>query len=226
MQLDQSFRSNQSDLSSLFINTPSGEPVRLSEIARVDSGPSYGSIRHVDTERTITISADAFRLPGPVLVMKAKQVLNNLDLPQGVTYQFTGEDETRKESQIFIGQALIIAVLLILVVMVAQFNSIALPLIVISSVLMSIMGVLIGLIVHDRPFGIIMTGVGSVALAGIVVNNAIVMLDYVIKLRKKGYQRNEAMILAAAVRFRPVVLTAVTTAVSYTHLTLPTNREV
>ncbi|MCH2417097.1 MAG: efflux RND transporter permease subunit, partial [Acidimicrobiales bacterium] len=191
--------------------TPSGEPVRLSEIARVDSGPSYGSIRHVDTERTITISADAFRMPGPVLVMKAQQVLNKLDLPQGVTYQFTGEDENRKESQIFIGRALIIAVLLILVVMVAQFNSIALPLIVISSVLMSIMGVIIGLIVHDRPFGIIMTGVGSVALAGIVVNNAIVMLDYVIKLRKKGYQRNEAMILAAAVRFRPVVLTAVTT---------------
>ena len=211
VQLDQSFRSNQSDLSSLFIYSPSGEPVRLSEIARVDSGPSYGSIRHVDTVRTITISGDAFRMPGPVLVMKAKQVLNKLDLPQGVTYQFTGEDENRKESQIFIGRALIIAVLLILVVMVAQFNSIALPLIVISSVLMSVMGVIIGLIVHDRPFGIIMTGVGTVALAGIVVNNAIVMLDYVIKLRKKGYQRNEAMILAAAVRFRPVVLTAVTT---------------
>ena len=211
VQLDQSFRSNQSDLSSLFIYTPSGEPVRLSEIAKVDSGPSYGSIKHVDTVRTITISADAFRMPGPVLVMKAKQILSKLDLPQGVTYQFTGEDENRKESQIFIGQALIIAIFMILVIMVAQFNSIALPLIVISSVLMSVMGVIMGLIVHDRPFGIIMTGVGTVALAGIVVNNAIVMLDYVIKLRKKGYQRNEAMILAAAVRFRPVVLTAVTT---------------
>ena len=211
VQLDQSFRSNQSDLSSLFIYTPSGEPVRLSEIAKVDSGPSYGSIKHVDTVRTITISADAFRMPGPVLVIKAKQVLSKLDLPQGVTYQFTGEDENRKESQVFIGRALLIAVFMILVVMVAQFNSIALPLIVISSVLMSVMGVIMGLIVHDRPFGIIMTGVGTVALAGIVVNNAIVMLDYVIKLRKKGYQRNEAMILAAAVRFRPVVLTAVTT---------------
>ncbi len=211
VQLDQSFRSNQSDLSSLFIYTPSGEPVRLSEIAKVDSGPSYGSIKHVDTVRTITISADAFRMPGPVLVMRAKQVLNKLELPQGVTYQFTGEDENRKESQIFIGRALLIAVFMILVIMVAQFNSIALPLIVISSVLMSVMGVIIGLIVHDRPFGIIMTGVGTVALAGIVVNNAIVMLDYVIKLRKKGYQRNDAMILAAAVRFRPVVLTAITT---------------
>ena len=73
VQLDQSFRKNQSDLASLFIYTSSGEPVRLSEIAKVDTGPSYGSIRHVDTERTITISGDAFRVPGPVLVMKAQQ---------------------------------------------------------------------------------------------------------------------------------------------------------
>ena len=211
VQLDQSFRNNQTDLSSLFIYTPLGEPVRLSEVAKVDSGPSYGSIKHVDAERTITISGDAFRMPGPVIVMNAKRILKDLDLPQGINFQFTGEDENRKESQRFIGQALLIAVFIIIVIMVAQFNSIALPLIIITTVLMSIMGVLVGLIVHDRPFGIIMTGVGTVALAGIVVNNAIVMLDYVVKLRKKGYEINEAMIIASAVRFRPVILTAVTT---------------
>ena len=211
VQLDQSFRNNQTDLSSLFIYTPLGEAVRLSEVAKVDSGPSYGSIKHVDAERTITISGDAFRMPGPVIVMNAKRILKDLDLPQGVSFQFTGEDENRKESQRFIGQALLIAVFIIIVIMVAQFNSIALPLIIITTVLMSIMGVLVGLIVHDRPFGIIMTGVGTVALAGIVVNNAIVMLDYVVKLRKKGYEINEAMIIASAVRFRPIILTAVTT---------------
>ncbi|MCH2391697.1 MAG: efflux RND transporter permease subunit [Nitrospinales bacterium] len=213
VQLDQSFRKNQSDLASLFIFTPSGEPVRLNEIAKIDTGPSYGSIRHVDTERTITISGDAFRVPGPVLVMKAQQVLKDLELPDGVRYKFTGENKGRQETQIFIGQALIIAICLILVVMIAQFNSIALPFIVITSVFMSVMGVLLGLIVHDRPFGIIMTGVGTVALAGIVVNNVIVMLDFVVKLRKQGFARNEAMVLASAVRFRPVLLTAVTTVI-------------
>ena len=213
VQLDQSFRKNQSDLASLFIFTSSGEPVRLSEIAKVDTGPSYGSIRHVDTERTITISGDAFRVPGPVLVMKAQQALKDLELPDGVRYKFTGENKGRQETQIFIGQALIIAICLILVVMIAQFNSIALPFIVITSVFMSVMGVLLGLIVHDRPFGIIMTGVGTVALAGIVVNNVIVMLDFVVKLRKQGFARNEAMVLASAVRFRPVLLTAVTTVI-------------
>ncbi len=172
VQLDQSFRKNQSDLASLFIYTSSGEPVRLSEIAKVDTGPSYGSIRHVDTDRTITISGDAFRVPGPVLVMKAQQALKDLELPDGVQYKFTGENKGRQETQIFLGQALIIAICLIIIVMVAQFNSIALPLIVMTSVFMSVMGVLLGLIVHDRPFGIIMTGVGTVALAGIVVNNA------------------------------------------------------
>lgn len=213
VQLDQNFRKNQSDLASLFIFTPTGEPVRLSEIAKVDTGPSYGSIRHVDTERTITISGDAFRVPGPVLVMKAQRVLKDLELPDGVRYKFTGENKGRQETQVFIGQALIIAICLILVVMIAQFNSIALPFIVITSVFMSVMGVLLGLIVHDRPFGIIMTGVGTVALAGIVVNNVIVMLDFVVKLRKRGFARNEAMVLASAVRFRPVLLTAVTTVI-------------
>jgi multidrug efflux pump len=211
VQLDQSFRRNQSDLSSLFIYTSSGEPVRLSEIAKVDTGPSYGSIRHTDTDRTITISGDAFRVPGPVLVMKAQKALKDLELPDGVQYKFTGENKGRKETQMFLGKAVLIAIGLIIIVMVAQFNSIALPLIVITSVFMSVMGVLLGLIVHDRPFGIIMTGVGTVALAGIVVNNAIVMLDFVVKLRKRGFGRNEAMILASAVRFRPVLLTAITT---------------
>jgi len=211
VQLDQSFRSNQSDLSSLFIYTSSGEPVRLSEIAKIDTGPSYGSIRHTDTDRTITISGDAFRVPGPVLVMKAQKALKDLELPDGVQYKFTGENKGRKETQMFLGKAVLIAIGLIIIVMVAQFNSIALPLIVITSVFMSVMGVLLGLIVHDRPFGIIMTGVGTVALAGIVVNNAIVMLDFVVKLRKRGFGRNEAMILASAVRFRPVLLTAITT---------------
>ena len=211
VQLDQSFRQNQADLASLFIFTPTGELVRLSEIATVDSGPSYGSIRHVDTDRAITISGDAFRIPGPVLVKLAQKALTGLNLPDGVSMRFTGENEDRQETQKFIGQALIIAIFLILLVMIAQFNSIAIPLIVITSVFMSIMGVLIGLIIHDRPFGIIMTGVGTVALAGIVVNNAIVMLDFVKQLRKQGFTAVDAMVTAAAVRFRPVMLTAITT---------------
>ncbi|MDP7318415.1 MAG: efflux RND transporter permease subunit, partial [SAR324 cluster bacterium] len=174
VQLDQSFRKTATDLSSLYIHTPSGDLVRLSEIAEVRTGPSYGSIRHVETNRVITVSGDAFKVPGPVLVKLAQKKLVGLELPSGITYSFTGEDKEQREMQAFIGQSMVVAVFLIFVVMVAQFNSIVLPLIVLTSVFMSIMGVLLGLIVHDRPFGIIMTGIGTVALAGIVVNNAIV----------------------------------------------------
>jgi multidrug efflux pump len=211
VQLDQSFRRNATDLESLFITTPAGELVRLSEIASVDTGPSYGSIRHVGTDRVITISGDTSGIPGPVIVAQAERLLQDLQMPPGVSFSFTGENEDRMETQQFIGQAMLIAVFLIFLTMVAQFNSLAIPLIILSAVFMSIMGVLIGLMVHDRPFGIIMTGVGTVSLAGIVVNNAIVMLDFVKELRRRGYGRNEAMILAAVVRFRPVMLTAITT---------------
>ena len=211
VQLEQSFRKTATDLGSLYIHTPSGDLVRLSEIAEVRTGPSYGAIRHVETNRVITISGDAFKVPGPVLVKIAQKKLVGLELPSGITYSFTGENKEQRVMQAFIGQSMIVAVFLIFVVMVAQFNSIALPLIVLTSVFMSIMGVLLGLIVHDRPFGIMMTGIGTVALAGIVVNNAIVMLDFVQVLRRQGYDRNEAVVLAGAVRFRPVLLTAITT---------------
>ncbi len=211
VQLEQSFRKTATDLGSLYIHTPSGDLVRLSEIAEVRTGPSYGAIRHVETNRVITISGDAFKVPGPVLVKIAQKKLAGLELPSGITYSFTGENKEQRVMQAFIGQSMIVAVFLIFVVMVAQFNSIALPLIVLTSVFMSIMGVLLGLIVHDRPFGIMMTGIGTVALAGIVVNNAIVMLDFVQALRRQGYDRNEAVVLAGAVRFRPVLLTAITT---------------
>jgi len=99
VQLDQSFRQNQADLASLFIFTPTGELVRLSEIASVESGPSYGSIRHVDTNRAITISGDAFRLPGPVLVRLVQKALTGFELPEGISMRFTGENEDRKETQ-------------------------------------------------------------------------------------------------------------------------------
>ena len=125
VQLDQSFRENQADLASLFIFTPTGELVRLSEIARVETGPSYGSIRHVDTDRAITITGDAYRIPGPVLVKLVQKAMQGLEIPEGVSSRFTGENEDRKETQRFIGQALVIAVFLILLVMIAQFNSIA-----------------------------------------------------------------------------------------------------
>jgi multidrug efflux pump len=108
--------------------------------------------------------------------------------------------------------AFLVALLLIGFILMSQFNSVLKPLIIMTSVVMSTVGVLLGLILFRMPFGIIMTGVGIISLAGVVVNNAIVLIDYIDLLRTRdGLGRREAIIQACRTRFRPVVLTAVTT---------------
>jgi len=112
----------------------------------------------------------------------------------------------------FLGQAFVIAILLIGLILMSQFNSTLKPLIILAAVVLSTVGVLIGLLVFRMPFGIIMTGVGVISLAGIVVNNAIVLIDYIDLLRTRdGLSRDEALIVGGITRFRPVVLTAITT---------------
>ena len=104
-----------------------------------------------------------------------------------------------------------VALLLIFLILVSQFNSIGQPFIIMTSVILSLGGAFLGLMVYRQPFGIIMTGVGVISLAGVVVNNAIILLDYTNKLRQRGMALREAVIAAGATRLRPVVLTAITT---------------
>jgi len=104
-------------------------------------------------------------------------------------------------------------------VLVSQFSSVTVPVVILFSVILSLIGVLAGLMITHTPFGIIMTGVGVISLAGIVVNNAIVMLTYIIQLRERGMDKTEAIIQAGMTRFRPVILTAVTTILGLIPLT-------
>ncbi|MBN2711250.1 MAG: efflux RND transporter permease subunit [Planctomycetes bacterium] len=132
-------------------------------------------------------------------------------MPVGYSYEFTGENENQKESQEFLSWAMGLALLLIVFILIAQFNSITKPLIIMSAVLLSFGGVFLGLALHNMPFGIIMTGVGVISLAGVVVNNAIVLVDYTHQLIERGMPRDNAIIAAGATRLRPVLLTAITT---------------
>ena len=95
--------------------------------------------------------------------------------------------------------------------LVTQFNSVATPFIIMSSVVLSLMGVFLGLMIHNQPFSVVMGGIGVISLAGVVVNNAIVLIDFINQLRKRGYACDEAVVLAGMVRLRPVMLTPVTT---------------
>jgi multidrug efflux pump subunit AcrB len=159
--------------------------------------------------------------------MEVQEVLEDFvtnELPVGYQLQYTGQSEEQAEAQAFLQTAFLGAIMLIGLILVSQFNSVVTPVIILTSVFMSTGGVLLGLLVFRMPFGIIMTGVGVISLAGIVVNNAIVLLDYVGILRKRdGLGRREALVRAGDVRFRPVVLTAVTTALGLIPLAVGLN---
>ncbi|MDH3775923.1 MAG: efflux RND transporter permease subunit, partial [Desulfobulbaceae bacterium] len=111
----------------------------------------------------------------------------------------------------FLSKAFVIALFLIFLVLVTQFNSVTQPFIIMTAVILSLGGAFLGLTVISSPFGIIMTGVGVISLAGVVVNNGIVLIDYINKLRQRGFKLREAVTAAGATRLRPVMLTAVTT---------------
>ena len=212
VRLAAPYRRSPTDLEGLFLMTPGGEQVPLNEVASVTMGPAYGTLRHIGLDRVVTISADAAEgTPGPVLLQRVQKRLEGLELPESLRISYTGENTDREESQSFLAQSFLMALFLIFLVLVTQFNSFATPFIIMSSVVLSLMGVFLGLMVHGRPFSVVMGGIGVISLAGIVVNNAIVLMDFIGQLRKRGYDLEQAVVLAGMVRLRPVLLTAITT---------------
>ncbi len=200
-------------LRELLLPTPSGKLVPLSTLATVDYTGSMGDIVRINHERVVTVKAnvDEVKVPGPVARAMAEELLQEFPLPPGYRITFTGELEFQQESEDFLSKAFIIALFLIFLILVTQFNSISQPFIIMTSVILSLGGAFLGLTVIKSPFGIIMTGVGVISLAGVVVNNGIVLIDYTNKLRQRGLALREAVIAAGATRLRPVVLTAITT---------------
>jgi multidrug efflux pump subunit AcrB len=139
---------------------------------------------------------------------------------------YTGQNQEQEEAQAFLMGAFMTAVMLIGLVLVSQFNSVIKPLIILSGVVLSIMGVLIGLMVFRMPFVVIMTGVGIISLAGVVVNNGIVLIDYIDILRERDHvDRHESLVLGGVTRFRPVMLTALTTAIGLVPMAIGLNMD-
>ncbi|MBN1824906.1 MAG: efflux RND transporter permease subunit [Candidatus Eisenbacteria bacterium] len=188
-----------------------GDHIPISNFTEFELSAGLGTIVRKNQDRVVSVTAETEgRLPNDVLADVIAR-LEDFQLPPGYSIRFSGETEDQDEASAFLKTAFGIALLLILLVLISQFDSIVLPLVIIISVLLSFIGVLWGLILLRMPFGIIMTGVGVISLAGVVVNNAIVLIDYIQKLRARGLEKTEAIIQAGTVRLRPVVLTAVTT---------------
>ena len=213
VQLGEADRKVVDILHELMLPTPTGELVPLSTLAEVAFAGTIGDINRINNERVVTVKAnvDEAKIPGPVARAEAEKYLSQFSLPPGYKVKFTGEFEFQQESEDFLTKAFLVALLLIFLILVSMFNSVVQPFIIMTSVILSLGGAFLGLALFRQPFGIIMTGVGVISLAGVVVNNAIVLIDYTNKLRERGYELRDAVVAAGATRLRPVLLTAITT---------------
>ena len=202
--------------------------IPLSSVANWEVRDGLGSIKRKDMDRVATVTADVRAGLNTNAVLEEVQAtlapFVDSDLPPGYVLRYTGQQEDQQEAQAFLIAAFGIALMLIAFILISQFNSVIKPVIILSSVMMSTVGVFLGLMVFRMPFVIIMTGVGIISLAGIVVNNAIVLVDYIDTLRRRdGVNRRDAIIRGGLTRFRPVVLTAITTALGLIPLAIGLN---
>ncbi|WP_271273205.1 efflux RND transporter permease subunit [Aliamphritea hakodatensis] len=214
---------NLDQLMQLQLSTSVGM-VPMSNFVTLKPSPKTGSLKRVDSRRTITIQADVQEgvlANDQVLAMQAALAKYAFD-PQ-IKLTFKGEDEQQKETGEFLVSAFSTALFLMALILVTQFNSLYQAGLVLSAIVFSTAGVLIGLMVTGQPFGIVMVGVGIIALAGIVVNNNIVLIDCYNDLRRNGYSPFDAALHTGSLRLRPVVLTAVTTVLGLMPMVLAMN---
>ncbi|MBU2499527.1 MAG: efflux RND transporter permease subunit, partial [Proteobacteria bacterium] len=211
-RLPEKDRRSVESLKRITVSGPRGEPIPLTSLAEVSLTSGVGAIQRLDQKRVVTISGDVQgRLANEIIAEIDGLLRRDFTWPRGYTYQFTGEQREQAKAQAFLSKAFVATLFLILVVLLTQFNSFATPFIILTSVLLSLIGVFFGLLVTGKAFGIIMTGIGVISLAGVVVNNAIVLIDYYNQLLSKGLSSRDALLRAGLVRFRPVMLTAITT---------------
>lgn len=186
--------------------------IPISAFAFVAPVTSYGGITRIDNKRVITLSSNVlFGYNANMIIMQIRSQLHRFELKTGYTVQFTGEQDMQAETGSYMVKALFIAVALILIILVAQFNSLSKPLIIVMQIIFSFTGVFLGFAIFRMDISIMMTGMGIIAVAGIVVKNAIIIIDYTDKLIDSGMEKAEAVIQAGKTRLTPVILTALST---------------
>ena len=212
--------------------------VPISAVADIQYGSTYGSVKRKDSEKVVSMFSNVLDGYNPTEINgQIKDLMGAYPVPEGITVKYTGEQEEQAKSQAFLLRALGIAVSLIFLIIVAQFNSVISPFIIMTSVLFSTIGVFLGLVIFNMDFVVIMTGIGIISLAGVVVNNAIVLIDYtdLVRSRKReelGIQKGSYLALpdllasiveAGKTRLRPVLLTAITTVLGLIPLAIGMN---
>jgi len=212
--------------------------VPISAVADIQYGSTYGSVKRKDLEKVITMYSNVLDGYNPTEInQKIKTWMASYEVPDRIQVKFTGEQEEQAKSQEFLTRALGIAISLIFLIIVAQFNSVTTPFIIMASVVLSTIGVFLGLVIFNMDFVVIMTGIGIISLAGVVVNNAIVLIDYTNLVRERrreelGVDKGAflsyedligSIIESGRTRLRPVLLTAITTVLGLIPLAIGMN---
>ena len=202
---------NLEQLNRLRVPTSKGQ-VPIGNFVSFEPAPKTGNLNRTDSRRVITIKADvAEGLLVDDQVKKLKAAVAQSDFDPAVTVRFKGQDADQREAGNFLFGAFFIAIFMMTAILVTQFNSFYQTALVLSAIIFSTAGVMLGLLATAQPFGIVMCGIGVIALAGIVVNNNIVLIDTYNDLRSRGLAPQEAIMRTAAQRMRPVLLTSITT---------------
>ncbi len=198
--------------------------VPIASLAKAELSSTYGSVKRKDLKRVLMLYSNVVGGYNATVVNdEIKAALQDFEMPYGYEFKFGGEQEKQAEEMDFLSGALMMAVFLIFLIIVGQFNKITAPIIIMTSVLFSTIGVFMGLVIFQMDFVIMMTMIGIISLAGIVVNNAIVLIDFIELTRKRKrkefgedvrlpmHEIIESIIVAGKTRLRPVILTAITT---------------
>ncbi|CAH6828461.1 putative multidrug resistance protein [Vibrio chagasii] len=207
----------------LRVKTPAGL-VPITNFAQIVPDHKQDTIKRLDGKRVVNIMADmeegynlALELP------KIEQALSELGLPDSVDFRIRGQNEEQENSSAFLQSAFLVALAVMALILITQFNSFYQAFLILSAVLFSTVGVFVGLLIFQRPFGIVMSGIGVIALAGIVVNNNIVLIDTYNQLIKRGLDKRDAILRTGVQRLRPVMLTTVTTILGLMPMVLEMN---
>jgi multidrug efflux pump subunit AcrB len=183
--------------------------IPLSTVAKIEYSSSYAGIKRLDQKRIITIYSNVISGYAPNdIVPKIEALAKDFSMHSGTSIKLTGEQENQAETSSFLMKAMIIALGMIFFILISQFGSISKSIIILSEVIFSIVGVLLGVIVFRMDLVIMMTGLGIVALGGIVVRNGILIVEFCDEMKKRGMKTRDAIIQAGKTRITPVVLTA------------------
>lgn len=210
-------------LDSVRVKTQAGM-VPISNFVEQKAVPKVDTIQRVDGRRVVSVMADM--APGELLnnhLPRLQESLKEINLSETVNIKLRGENEDQQESEVFLEKAFLIALFVMAIILVSQFNSFYQAGLILSAVVFSTVGVFLGLLIVQKPFGIVMSGIGVISLAGIVVNNNIVLIDTYNVLRQQGMSVKEAILRTGAQRLRPVMLTTVTTILGLMPMVLEVN---